>query len=162
MIFDKLSNEDQIEILKNEKNEIDEIEMLKDKDEIEISEDENEEKENEENEENNEEEYNRGYNENISEDLIKGLWLLRIKEEHNISEAAFDEILKVFEISGISLYKLQKLLKNIILLKLTLVDCYINSCIAFTGELIDKDTCPYCKENHYKPNQQVSQKYAAY
>ena len=73
---------------------------------IEISEDENEKKKNEKNEGNNEKEYNKGYNENISKELIKDLQLLRIKEEYNISEVAFDKILKIFEISGISLYKL--------------------------------------------------------
>ncbi|CAI2189593.1 9209_t:CDS:2 [Funneliformis geosporum] len=106
MISDELSNEDQIKILENEIDKIAILEDEKDKeDEIEISEEEDE--ENEENEEDNEEEYNREYNENISEDLIKGLRLLKIKEEHNISEVAFDKILKVLEISRISLYKLR-------------------------------------------------------
>ncbi|CAI2190682.1 18548_t:CDS:2 [Funneliformis geosporum] len=142
MISDELSNEDQIKILENEIDKIAILEDEKDKeDEIEISEEEDE--ENEENEEDNEEEYNREYNENISEDLIKGLRLLKIKEEHNISEVAFDKILKVLEISRISLYKLRKLLKNIIPLKPILVDCCINSCTAFTDELINKNTCPY-------------------
>ncbi|CAI2183217.1 16036_t:CDS:2 [Funneliformis geosporum] len=134
MISDELSNEDQIKILENEIDKIAILEDEKDKeDEIEISEEEDE--ENEENEEDNEEDYNREYNGNISEDLIKGLQLLKIKKEHNISEAAFDEILKVFEISRISLYKLH--------------------------ELINKNTCPYCKEDRYKYNQ-VARKHAAY
>ncbi|CAB5183102.1 unnamed protein product [Rhizophagus irregularis] len=53
------------------------------------------------------EEYNNNGegNENIEcEDF--GLKLLQIKDKHNISEAAFNEILKVFEIPGITLYKL--------------------------------------------------------
>ncbi len=123
---------------------------------IEISEDENEKKKNEKNEGNNEKEYNKGYNENISKELIKDLQLLRIKEEYNISEVAFDKILKIFEISGISLYKLWKLLENIILLKLTLMDCCINSYIVFIGKLINKDIYSYYKENHYKPNQCIA------
>ncbi|RGB23869.1 hypothetical protein C1646_676793 [Rhizophagus diaphanus] len=107
-------------------------------------------------------------NENIEcedfENLIKGLQLLQIKDKHNISEAAFNEILKVFEIPGITLYKLRKFLGNFMSLKPTLVDCCINSCVAFTGELINKNICPECKEPRYKVDEesQISQKKAAY
>ena len=53
----------------------------------------------------------------ISENIIKGLRLLRIKDKHNISEAAFNEILKVSGIPGVSLYKLQKLFGDFVPLK---------------------------------------------
>ncbi|POG63303.1 hypothetical protein GLOIN_2v1425800, partial [Rhizophagus irregularis DAOM 181602=DAOM 197198] len=98
------------------------------------------------------------------ENLIKGLQLLQIKDKHNISEAAFNEILKVFEIPGITLYKLRKFLGNFMSLKPTLVDCCINSCVAFTGELINKNICPECKEPRYKVDEesQISRKKAAY
>ena len=57
----------------------------------------------------------------ILENILKGLQLLHIKDKHNISEAAFNEILEVLNISGITLYKLQKILKNIIPLKPTYI-----------------------------------------
>ncbi|POG77778.1 hypothetical protein GLOIN_2v1420858, partial [Rhizophagus irregularis DAOM 181602=DAOM 197198] len=49
-------------------------------------------------------------------------------------------------------------------LKPTLVDCCINSCVAFTGELINKNICPECKEPRYKVDEesQISRKKAAY
>ncbi|CAG8671567.1 5709_t:CDS:2 [Funneliformis caledonium] len=72
------------------------------------------------------------------ENLIKGLQLLQIKEKYNISEIVFNEILKVLEISDVSLYKLQKFLRNLIPLKPTFVECCINLCIAFTDEYINK------------------------
>ncbi|CAG8698428.1 15955_t:CDS:10 [Gigaspora margarita] len=50
---------------------------------------------------------------NISENLIKGLKLYQIKDKHNMSEAAFNEILNVLEIPEISLYKLKKYLENL-------------------------------------------------
>ena len=86
----------------------------------------------------------------ISENIIKGLQLLRIKDKHNISEAAFNEILKVLGIPGVSLYKLQKLLGDFVPLKPKLVDCCINSCVTFTGELANVDLCPECEEPCYK------------
>ena len=97
----------------------------------------------------------------ILENILKGLQLLQIKDKYNISEAAFNEILEVLNISGIILYKLQKILKNIIPLKPTYIDCCINSCIAFTGELADKNFCPECKESRYRSNN-ISRKKAAY
>ncbi|CAG8581486.1 9727_t:CDS:2 [Racocetra fulgida] len=89
--------------------------------------------------------------ENIGlENLIKGLKLFQIKDKHNMSEAAFNEILKVLEIPNITLYKLEKYLENLVPLKLTLIDCCINTCIAFTDNLANKNICPRCKESRYK------------
>ncbi|CAG8845425.1 14992_t:CDS:2, partial [Gigaspora margarita] len=96
--------------------------------------------------------------------LFKGLQLFQIKNKYNISEAVFNEILKTLKISGVTLYRLQKLLGNIVPFKPTLVDCCINSCIAFTGELVDKDHCPECNEPRYNfsKTSRVSKKNAAY
>ncbi|CAG8680219.1 17105_t:CDS:1, partial [Funneliformis caledonium] len=84
--------------------------------------------------------------------LIKGLQFLQIKEKYNISEIAFNEILKVLEISDVSLYKLQKFLRNLILLKPTFVEYCINSCIAFTDEYTNKKFYLEYKESYYKSN----------
>ena len=42
----------------------------------------------------------------ILENLFKGLQLFQIKNKYNISEVAFNEILKTLEISGVTLYRL--------------------------------------------------------
>jgi len=82
--------------------------------------------------------------------MIKGLRLLKIKDQHNISEAAFNEILEVMEISRITLYKLWKFLGKQVPIEPNLVDCCVNSCVAFTGENTNKDRCPTCNEERYK------------
>ncbi|CAG8842567.1 18592_t:CDS:2, partial [Gigaspora margarita] len=130
-------------------------------------------KDNEEYSEKCNEEYSEEYNEDIDkefdseyvnfENLFKGLQLFQIKNKYNISEAAFNKILKTLEISGVTLYRLQKLLGNIVPFKLTLVDCCINSCVAFTGELVDKDHCPEYKTQaevlHYRHTYTSTQEY---
>ncbi|RIB18169.1 hypothetical protein C2G38_1967459, partial [Gigaspora rosea] len=65
------------------------------------------------------------------------LQLFRIKNKYNISDAAFNKIFEVLEVSEITLYKLQKLLRNLVPFKPILVDCCVNSCIAFTNNLIN-------------------------
>ncbi|RGB25851.1 hypothetical protein C1646_631812, partial [Rhizophagus diaphanus] len=95
---------------------------------------------------------------------IKGLQLFYIKEKHIISNRVFDEIMLIFGISDVSLYKLQKSLKKIVPLKPKLVDMYWNSCCAFIGKNADYDAYSVCGELRYisgkTPKQ--SQKLAAY
>ncbi|CAG8742770.1 4527_t:CDS:10 [Gigaspora margarita] len=100
----------------------------------------------------------------ILENLIKGLKLFKIKDNYNISEAAFNEVLKVIEISEITLYQLEKYLENLVPLKPSLIDCCINSCIAFTGNFSNKNICSRYKEPCYKSDKvsKVSRKKAAY
>ena len=88
--------------------------------------------------------------------MIKGLRLLKIKDQHNISEAAFNEILEVMEIPNITLYKLWKFLGNQVPIEPNLIDCCVNSCIAFTGENVDKDQCSICEKKRYKEEQKSS------
>jgi len=96
--------------------------------------------------------------------MIKGLQLLKIKDQHNISERVFNEILEVMEIPHITLYKLQKFLENQIPIEPNLVNCCVNSCIVFTEENADKDQCPICEEKLYKGEQKSlgGRKKAAY
>lgn len=72
--------------------------------------------------------------------------------------------LKILKIPGITLYKLQKILEKLVPLKPTLVDCCINSCVAFTEDLINENICPECKESRYKLDEtlQIPRKQAAY
>src|SRR5947209_8058277 len=48
----------------------------------------------------------------ISEDLIKGLRLFHIKEKHNLTETAFNDILCEIDLFGVSLYRLRKVLNK--------------------------------------------------
>ena len=88
--------------------------------------------------------------------MIKGLRLLKIKDRHNISETAFNEILEVMEISRITLYKLRKFLGKQVPIEPNLIDCCVNSCIAFTGENVNKNQCFICGEKRYKGEQKSS------
>lgn len=165
IISDEIYNENKSKISGNEKNEYDENNPVLNDEEDEYSENkllllEDEESEYYEidpllEDEEDDKERNELFdndNEEISDNLIKGLRLFQIKKEYNISEAAFEKILKSLEIPGIFLFKLYKLLGNIIPLEPTFVDCCINSCIAFTGELINKDTYPHYKKSRYNFN----------
>ncbi len=97
----------------------------------------------------------------IDEDLIKGLRLLRIKDRHHFSEAAFNEILEVLEIPGVTFYRLRQLLRNLVPLEPTLINCCINSCVAFTGTFTNEDHCPVCKEPRYRSDK-TARKSTAY
>ncbi|CAG8559257.1 359_t:CDS:2, partial [Racocetra fulgida] len=72
-------------------------------------------------------EYNEERNEEDNNELNENINL----------DAAFNEILKTLEISEITIYRLQKILGDFVPLKPILVDCCINSCVAFTNELIN-------------------------
>ena len=100
----------------------------------------------------------------ILDNILKGLRLFQIKNNYNISEAAFNEILKILKIPEITLYKLKKFLGKLVPLTPILVDCCINSCVAFTGEFTSENICPECKEPRYRPNEtlQISRKQAVY
>ncbi|CAG8844089.1 41281_t:CDS:2, partial [Gigaspora margarita] len=72
--------------------------------------------------------------------------LLYIKDKHTISDQAFNEILKIFNISNISHYQLRKVLGNLVLIEPKLIDICWNSCCAFTGQIANLNTCPICKD----------------
>jgi len=82
----------------------------------------------------------------ISEDLIKGLRLFYIKEKHNLTETAFNDILREMDLFGVSLYKLRKILEQLVPLEPILIDCCIDSCIAFTKEYETLEYCPICEK----------------
>jgi hypothetical protein len=98
----------------------------------------------------------------ISEDLIKGFRLFHIKEKHNLTEAAFNDILREMDLSGITLYRLRKVLKQLIPLEPILIDCCIDSCIAFTKEYETLEYCPICEKTRYKTGSKIARKQAAY
>jgi len=92
----------------------------------------------------------------ISEDLIKGLQLFHIKEKHNLTETAFNDILCEIDLFGVSLYRLRKVLKQLVPLEPILVDCCIDSCIAFTKEYETLKYCPICEKSRYKTGSRIA------
>ncbi|CAI2193058.1 12315_t:CDS:2 [Funneliformis geosporum] len=76
---------------------------------------------------------------NLSDNLIKRLQLLYIKEKHILSDKAFNEIMTIFGLLDVSLFKLRKNLENIIPIKPKLVEMCWNSCCAYIG----KDSAAY-------------------
>jgi hypothetical protein len=98
----------------------------------------------------------------ISEDLIKGFRLFHIKEKHNLTETAFNDILSEMDLSGVTLYRLQKVLGQLVSLELILIDCCIDSCIAFTKEYETLESCPICEKTRYKAGTRTARKQAAY
>lgn len=99
----------------------------------------------------------------ISEDIIKGLRLLQIKERHSLTETAFNDIIDM-GLSGISLYRMRKALGKLVPFDPMLVDCCINSCIAFTRDHRELTHCPECREARFKVGSgtKTARKHAAY
>ncbi|CAG8856745.1 4647_t:CDS:2, partial [Gigaspora margarita] len=83
-------------------------------------------------------------------DIIKGLQLLYIKDKHTISDQAFNEILEIFNISNISLYRLRKVLENLVPIEPKLIDICWNSCCAFTGQNANLNTCSISEDLRYR------------
>ncbi|CAG8691071.1 6283_t:CDS:2, partial [Gigaspora rosea] len=73
----------------------------------------------------------------LSDNLVQGLRLLYVKNKYSLPNQAFNEIIKIFEISEVSLYKLQKAFKTLIPLEPKLVNMCWNFCCAFTKKNIN-------------------------
>src|SRR5437868_2635399 len=95
--------------------------------------------------------------------MIQGLRLLYIKNKYYLPDQAFNEILKIFKLLGISLYKLQRTFKKLIPLEPKLVDMCWNSCCLFSNENSNCEVCPNCGEPRYADGQtKKARKSAAY
>ncbi len=69
-----------------------------------------------------------------------------MKSNFNFSEAAFNNITKVFDKSKISLFKIKKQLSLLIEIKPQMYNMCINSCYVFTETLQNEKNCKYCDE----------------
>src|SRR6266536_1140021 len=76
--------------------------------------------------------------------IIDGLKLLYLKSLYNFTESAYDDIMKIFIIERISLYKVKKYLKEVTGLVPVFYDMCENSCICYTGQYEFYQTCPMC------------------
>lgn len=84
------------------------------------------------------------------ESLIEGLRLLYVKSNFNFSEAAFNDIIKVFRNNcEISLFKIKNKLKLIVGIEPQIYDMCVNSCCAFTGDFENESKCRYCSKSRY-------------
>lgn len=75
-----------------------------------------------------------------------------MKSNFNFSEAAFNNIMKAFNKSGISLFKIKKKLCSLVGIEPQIYDMCINSCCAFTGDFENESRCRYCNEARYYSN----------
>ena len=80
--------------------------------------------------------------------------LLEIKVRRNITNAAFEEIVTASNGTSTSLYKLTKILKNMVPFKPIWIDMCINSCCAFTGNFKTLNKCIYCNAERYQKGRQ--------
>jgi hypothetical protein len=75
--------------------------------------------------------------------------LLNLKHKHNLTDRAFNDILKIYGDGKSSLYLAQKKLSNFVKIKPVFVPMCVNSCCAFTGDLANNTSCPLCGEVAY-------------
>ncbi|RGB30336.1 hypothetical protein C1646_793888, partial [Rhizophagus diaphanus] len=81
-------------------------------------------------------------NKEFSESFIKTLRLLNIKNKHNLTDNAFNDILKLYGNNESSLYLIQKRLADFVGIKPIFISMYVNSCCAFTGQFASSERCP--------------------
>ena len=79
--------------------------------------------------------------------------LLNIKNKHNLSNAAFNDILEVYSEGKSSLYRAQKKLADLVDIKPIFIPMYINSCCAFTGQFAHNILCFYYDKAAYNIDQ---------
>jgi hypothetical protein len=85
----------------------------------------------------------------ISKEVIEGLQLLYLKSLHNFTEAAYNDIIKVFAKKNLSLYKVKKSLERLTGLVPIFYDMCENSCICYTGNNKFLQSCPLCGLSRY-------------
>lgn len=108
-------------------------------------EDDNEDDDDDEDDDHMDEDIDEDTNEDIpNKEIIEGLKLLHLKSLYNFTESAYDDILKIFTVNNISLYKVKKYLKEITGLIPVFYDMCENSCICYTGKYESCRICPIC------------------
>ena len=85
----------------------------------------------------------------ISKEVIEGLKLLYLKSLHNFTEAAYNDIIKVFAKKNLSLYKVKKSLEKLTGLVPIFYDMCENSCICYTGIYESFQSCTLCDSSRY-------------
>src|SRR6266545_751035 len=90
--------------------------------------------------------------ERLNKEVIEGLRLLHLKSLYNFTEAAYNDIIKLFANKNISLYKIKKILEEFTGLVPTFYDICENSCICYTDVYESYQNCPLCNSSRYDSN----------
>ena len=90
--------------------------------------------------------------ERLNKEVIEGLRLLHLKSLYNFTEAAYNDIIKLFANKNISLYKVKKILEEFTGLIPTFYDICENSCICYTDVYESYQNCPLCNSSRYDSN----------
>src|SRR6266498_4289305 len=90
--------------------------------------------------------------ERLNKEIIEGLRLLHLKLLYNFTEAAYNDIIKLFANKNISLYKIKKILEEFTGLVPTFYDICENSCICYTDVYENYQNCPLCNSSKYNSN----------
>jgi hypothetical protein len=90
--------------------------------------------------------------ERLNKEVIEGLRLLHLKSLYNFTEAAYNDIIKLFADKNLSLYKVNKILEEFTGLVPTFYDMCENSCICYTDAYERYQNCPSCNSSRYDSN----------
>src|SRR6266511_148583 len=90
--------------------------------------------------------------ERLNKEDIEGIILLHLKLLYNFTEAAYNDIIKLFANKNISLYKIKKILEKFIGLISTFYDICENSCIYYTDVYESYQNYPLCNSSRYNSN----------
>ena len=71
----------------------------------------------------------------LSENLVNVLKLLNVKQKHNLTDQAFNDILEIFANDESSLYLAKKKLSELVNIQTVFINVCINSCCTFTNLL---------------------------
>src|SRR6266540_5543803 len=93
--------------------------------------------------------------ERLNKKVIEGLRLLHLKSVYNFTEAAYNDIIKLFANKNLSLYKVKKILEEFTGLVLTFYDMYENSYICYTDTYENYQSCPLCESSRYDSNNKL-------
>ncbi|KAL1914108.1 uncharacterized protein VTP21DRAFT_1110, partial [Calcarisporiella thermophila] len=96
------------------------------------------------------------YIDELAQSLIRGIELLEVNVEFRVPKEAFNIINRVVNTGTESTYLIEKELQTLVGIKPALIDCCINSCIAYTREYAHLTNCPICQEHRYKTDPSLS------
>src|SRR2546429_7758232 len=84
----------------------------------------------------------------LSENLVNVLKLLNVKQKHNLTDQAFNDILEIFANDESSLYLAKKNYQSVNI-QPVFIDVCINLCCAFTGSFAQDNICCWCGESRF-------------
>src|SRR6266542_6740683 len=90
--------------------------------------------------------------ERLNKKVIEGLRLLHLKSVYNFTEAAYNDIIKLFANENLSLYKVKKILEKFTGLVPTFYNICENFCIYYTNVYESYQNCLLCNSSRYDSN----------